>query len=102
MSNLHTKYIFITIPNTFTELEKKQHQQKNIQIHFYLQLETYLSLHEQSRAQGIKAAIGAQINLYIANEFEEDGSNASGKVTSATSNKDHLNNVALFAHLVTG
>ena len=86
-------------PNTFKEpADKKQHQQKQIQSQFFAELQTFLSLHQQTRAQVVKAAIGAQINLYISNEFKHSDSAARGP---AVSSKDYLNKVAKFAHLVT-
>ncbi len=55
-------------------------------------------MHLQTRAQVLKAAIGAQINLYISNEFNHSDSAVRGP---AVSRKDYINKFAKSTHLVT-
>ena len=90
-------YVAKTCPTAFTELESgKQHQQKQAHDLFFSDLRNYLNTHTQVRVTGVKFAIGAQINLYLSNQFKD-----SDAISPPAKDKDFVNKVARFSHLVT-
>ena len=95
-------YVGKTYPTAFSEPEcdgkGKQHQQKYVHALFFSDLKKYLNTHTQGRVAGLKFAIGAQINLYLSNQFKD-----ADAISPAAKDKDkeYINKIARFAHLVT-